>query len=242
MGCTRTQIVAQAKSWLGCRESDGSHKKIIDVYNSHTPKARGYTLKYSDAWCSGFASACAIACNATDIIPTEVGCGYHILGFQKLGIWVEDDGYVPAPGDFIFYDWEDSGSGDNQGGANHVGIVERVEGSTITVIEGNYSDSVKRRTLRVNGKYIRGYGVPRYEEERIVLTVNLLGKGMAAEEVKPLQRLLYCLGYDLGNNPIDGIFGVKTAAAVREYQKKRGLPQTGQADGATWRALLEVAA
>ena len=123
MGCTRTQIVAQAKSWLGCRESDGSHKKIIDVYNSHTPKARGYTLKYSDAWCSGFASACAIACNATDIIPTEVGCGYHILGFQKMGIWVEDDGYVPAPGDFIFYDWEDSGSGDNQGGANHVGIV-----------------------------------------------------------------------------------------------------------------------
>lgn len=165
MSCKRTQIVAQAQSWIGCKESDGSHKKIIDVYNSHRPKARGYTLKYTDSWCSGFASACAIACNATDIIPTEVGCGKHIALFKKMGIWVEDDAYVPSPGDYIFYDWDDSGKGDNTGGADHVGIVEKVVDGKITVIEGNYSNSVKRRTLKVNGKYIRGYGVPKYDEE-----------------------------------------------------------------------------
>ena len=165
MSCTRTAIVTQAQSWLGCRESDGSHKKIIDVYNSHKPRARGYKLKYTDAWCSGFVSACAIACNATDIIPTEVGCGKHIALFQKMGIWVEQDSYIPAPGDFLFYDWEDNGKGDNKGGANHVGIVEKVEGGKLTVIEGNYSNCVKRRILKVDGRYIRGYGVPKYDEE-----------------------------------------------------------------------------
>ena len=168
MSCTRSQIVAQAQSWLGCKESNGSHKKIIDVYNSHKPRARGYKLKYTDAWCSGFASACAIACNATDIIPTEVGCGKHIALFQKKGIWVENDAYVPLPGDYIFYDWEDGGKGDNKGGSDHVGIVEKVADGKITVIEGNYSNSVKRRTLKVNGKYIRGYGVPKYDEEATV--------------------------------------------------------------------------
>lgn len=43
-----------------------------------------------------------------------------------------------------------------------MGIVEKVSGTSITVIEGNYSDSVKRRTISVNGRYIRGYGVPKY--------------------------------------------------------------------------------
>ncbi len=165
MSCTRNQIVSQAQSWLGCKESNGSHKKIIDVYNSHKPRARGYKLKYTDSWCSGFASACAIACNATDIIPTEVGCGKHIALFQKKGVWVENDAYIPLPGDYIFYDWDDSGKGDNKGGSDHVGIVEKVEDGKITVIEGNYSNRVKRRTLKVNGKYIRGFGVPKYDPE-----------------------------------------------------------------------------
>ena len=45
--------------------------------------------------------------------------------------------------------------------------MEKVEGNTITVIEGNYSDSVKRRTIEVNGRYIRGYGVPKYDAEPV---------------------------------------------------------------------------
>ena len=165
MSCTRSKIVAQAQSWLGLNEADGSFKVIIDTYNSHKPLARGYKLKYTDAWCSGFASACAIACDATDIIPTEVGCQKHIQKFKDMGIWVEDDAYVPSPGDYIFYDWQDSGKGDNTGNSDHVGIVEKVENGMITVIEGNLSESVSRRTLAVNGKYIRGFGVPKYDEE-----------------------------------------------------------------------------
>lgn len=166
MGCTRTEIVRQAEKWIGCRESNGSHRKIIDMYNSHTPRARGYKLKYTDAWCAGFASACAIACDATDIIPSEVGCDRMIELFKKKGIWVETDSYKPLKGDFIFYDWEDSGRGDNRGGANHVGIVQKVVDGIIHVIEGNYGDAVKVRKIPVNGRYIRGYGIPKYEKEK----------------------------------------------------------------------------
>ena len=158
----RSKVVSIAQSYIGCKESDGSHKKIIDLYNSHKPLARGYAVKYTDAWCSTFASAVAIAAGLTDIIPTECGCEKHIELFKKLGSWQENDAYVPAPGDYIFYDWDDSGAGDNKGGSDHVGIVEKVSGSTITVIEGNNSDSVKRRTIAVNGRYIRGFGVPNY--------------------------------------------------------------------------------
>lgn len=161
----RQKVVGIAQSYLGCNESDGSHKKIIDLYNSHKPLARGYAVKYTDAWCSTFASAVAIAAGLTDIIPTECGCEKHIQLFKNLGSWQENDAYVPSPGDYIFYDWDDNGSGDCTGSADHVGIVEKVSGKTITVIEGNYSNSVKRRTITVNGKNIRGYGVPKYSSK-----------------------------------------------------------------------------
>ena len=106
MSYVRSKIVAQANSWIGRKESDGSHKEIIDVYNGHTPLARGYKVKYTDAWCATFVSACAIKCGYTDIIPTECSCEKMIDLFKKINRWVENDGYVPSPGDVIFYDWQ----------------------------------------------------------------------------------------------------------------------------------------
>lgn len=161
-----SKVIAQAKAWLGYNEKDGSHKEIIDVYNSHKPLARGYKVTYKDAWCATFASAVAIKLGYTDIIPPECGCGEMVKLFQKLGAWVENENRIPNPGDYIFYDWDDDGKGDNKGWPDHVGIVEKVSGDTITVIEGNYSDSVKRRSIKVNAKKIRGYGVPKYDAEK----------------------------------------------------------------------------
>ena len=247
MSCTREKIVAQARSWIGCKESDGSHKKIIDAYKSHKPLARGYKLKYTDAWCAGFASACAIACGATDIIPTEVGCQKQIGLFQSKGIWVEDDTYVPKPGDFIYYDWQDTGSGDNKGNSDHVGIVEKVVDGVITVIEGNYSNAVKRRTLNVNGKYIRGYGVPKYDAEAPAkadavcnVTLKVLSEGSKGDAVKALQALLISCGFSCGSCGVDGSYGPDTERAVIEFQKVCGLAGSGIVDASTWAKLLGV--
>ena len=161
----RQKVVDTAESYLGCKESDGSHKKIIDLYNSHNPLARGYVVKYTDAWCSTFASAVAIACGLTDIIPTECGCEKHIQLFKALGAWVENDDYVPGLGDYVFYDWQDGtnyATTGNTGSADHVGIVTAISGNTITVTEGNMSNAVGHRKLTVNGRYIRGFGTPKY--------------------------------------------------------------------------------
>lgn len=168
-----SEVVKQARAWVGKKESDGSHKEIIDVYNSHKPLARGYAVKYTDAWCSTFVSAVAIKLGYTDIMPTECGCEKHIQLFKDIGEWVEDENRVPNPGDIIFYDWEDNGVGDNKGNADHIGIVEKVSGSTITVIEGNLNDAVGRRNIAVNGKYIRGYAVPKYDVEEIKEEFNM---------------------------------------------------------------------
>lgn len=155
----RDGLVMQAESWLGCAEADGTHRPIIDIYNAHTPLARGYTVTYTDNWCATFVSACAISCGITDIIPTECGCERQLELFRQLDRWVEDDGYVPLPGDIIYYCRSDSGFGDCTGWSDHVGIVVGTRGPYIKVIEGNRGDSVSYNILTINSSGIRGYGI-----------------------------------------------------------------------------------
>ena len=159
----REAIVSEAISHVGVKEGTVLHHKIIDRYNSRKPLPRGYAVKYTDAWCATFISYLAIVMGYTDIIPVECGCPQMITLAKQMGIWVEDDSYVPKPGDIVLYDWQDSGAGDNTGNPDHIGIVEKVVGNTETVIEGNYKDAVGRRELAVNGRYIRGYIVPKYK-------------------------------------------------------------------------------
>lgn len=158
----RQRVISIAVSWYGKKEADGSHRSIIDLYNGHTPLARGYKVRYTDAWCATYGSAVAIAAGYTDIIPTECGCGQMIAAFRAMNRWVENDAYIPSPGDYIFYDWDDTGAGDCTGWPEHVGIVVSVFGDVIKVIEGNKDDAVGYREIKVNGRYIRGYGVPDY--------------------------------------------------------------------------------
>lgn len=161
---SRRDIVSLAQSLVGTREGGVIHRKIIDKYNEHRPLPRGYKVKYTDAWCATFCSYLAIACGYTAIIPVECGCPQWITLAKSMGCWTESDAYTPKPGDFIMYDWQDSGSGDNTGTPDHIGIVEKVEGQTATIIEGNYSDSVKRRQIQIGGRYIRGYVTPKYSD------------------------------------------------------------------------------
>lgn len=165
----RTAVCSQAKCWLGCKEADNSHREIIDLYNRYR-KPGDYKMTYADPWCAAFVSAVGMAVsvanrlpgNPYELIPSSAACDPMIAQYKAAGRWVEDDDYLPTPGDVIFYDWQDSGVGDNTGSSDHVGIVVSVAGSTITVIEGNKSDSVSYRTIRRGGLYIRGYGIPDY--------------------------------------------------------------------------------
>jgi hypothetical protein len=183
-------LINIAKGWLGCNEKDGSHKKIIDIYNAHKPLARGYKVKYSDHWCATFVSACSIKAEMTDIIPTECGCGQMIELFKQKGIWKEADNYVPSPGDIIMYDWDDNGTGDNTGWPDHVGIVESCDGTNIVIIEGNKNEVVSRRNLKVNGKYIRGYGAPKFDKEPEKETSKPIKRVLAKDSAKGFNKEL----------------------------------------------------
>lgn len=171
-----SQVLNLAKTWVGKNESNGSFKEIIDVYNTQKPLPRGYKVKYTDEWCATFISALFVKLGATNLIATECSCQKMINGMASLGIWFENENMIPKVGDIVFYDWEDNGIGDNKGWADHVGIVESVNGNNFTVIEGNYSNSVKRRTLTVNQRYLRGFARPKYEAEVAVVPTTVTPK------------------------------------------------------------------
>ncbi len=205
---TAEKLVDQARAWLGCKEADLSNKEIIDIYNHHEPVARGCKLGYRDPWCAAFVSACAIKTGMTDIIPTECGCGSMVKLFQKIGSWDEADDRIPNVGDIIFFDWDDSGYGDNKALPGHVGIVEHVSGSTITVIDGNNKDdAVGRRTIKINGRFIRGYGVPKYDNPPSSDTRSLYSNAVSAfcRPSAPVAKIMTSAGKPkLSWNAIDG--------------------------------------
>ena len=164
MSTTAQNIVDTAKRFLGCNARNNTHKVIIDEYNKISPLPRGYKLQYTDPWCAGYVSAIAHMCNATDIIPCECSCGKMLSLCSKMGIFVENDAYIPVMGDIIFFDWDDSGKGDCVGYPDHVGYVLSTGLVNFQTIEGNKDKAVGIRTLPFNSRYIRGWARPRYAE------------------------------------------------------------------------------
>ena len=159
----RMDMVHTAESWLGTDEGTEGHEEIVGIYNSHEPLAQGYAVTTEDNWCAAFASAVAIQERHTDIVPTECGCERQIGLWQKLGRWEENDNYLPLPGDYIYYAWDERFSfGDCTGWADHVGIVVGTAGPFIKVIEGNKDDTVTYRIILRGDWQIRGYGLPDY--------------------------------------------------------------------------------
>lgn len=242
----RQKVVSTAKKYIGCKESDGGHRQFIDAYNGFKPLPRSHKMTYSAAWCATFVSAVAIECKLTDIMPVECGCGYMISLYKKLGRWQENERYTPKPGDVIFYDWQDGANfaaTDNKGSPDHVGIVVGVSGGVVTVIEGNKDDAVAYRTVKVNGRYIRGYGLPDYSSKSAPEDKPASGSATVTKKKCPYAEPGRNLRYGAKGNgvkwvqwhlnqtgeklSVDGAFGVLTKAAVLRFQKKHGLAVDG---------------
>lgn len=160
----RKKYVETAASYMGVKQWSKKHKEIIDIFN--TVKPDGWSMTYSAFWCATFASAMGIKAfgksKAEMVFPLSANCQTIVNKAKAMGMWVEKDSYKPKAGDWILYDWQDNGIGDDvEGGADHAGIVEKA-GKSITVIEGNKNKQVARRVIPVNGRYIRGFVVPKY--------------------------------------------------------------------------------
>ncbi len=108
-------------------------------------------------WCAIFVSWCAEQCGYLDagILPKFASCGVGAQWFQHRGQWLPGSA-TPEPGMVIFFQWYGSDSLI----ADHVGIVEKVEGGRVYTIEGNSNDQVRRNSYPVGYGEIKGYGVP----------------------------------------------------------------------------------
>jgi peptidoglycan hydrolase-like protein with peptidoglycan-binding domain len=138
-----------------------------------------------------------------------------------------------------------------------VGIVVAVNGTVIKLIEGNLSNKVGYRNLLINGKYIRGYGLPDFEggsakletaqpspavtaqETGITVKLTQLAKGSKGAQVKSMQTLLIRkFSISCGTSGADGDFGNGTLTAVKTFQRRKGLEADGICGHDTWSALL----
>lgn len=133
-----------ASKYIGTLERTRAHKEIIDYYNAHTS---GYNLTYHDAWCAAFVSYVWLNCGAANP-PLECSCT------RMRNKAIRANQYIPKTPTLnaaVLYDW------DNDNVINHVGIISGIKGNTLSVIEGNYRDAVRVRTIRKDDKRIAGY-------------------------------------------------------------------------------------
>ena len=99
-------------------------------------------------------------------------------------------------------------------GWTHYAILKGLEGETLTRLEAQVVQTVSASVSR-----------------------PMLRKGSRGEPVRELQAKLMDLGYDLGVYGADGIFGKKTLAAVKAFQKDCGINVDGIAGPVTYGKL-----
>ena len=157
----RKLVADTINDWKGGTKGSAKHLEILEIYNGHTPLARGYKVQVNDAYCATTVSAAYIKAGIAAYTGTECGVQKFIELAMTLGIWTENDAHHPGLGDACAYDWQDNGVGDNTGAGDHIGIVTEVYASYFVVTEGNMSGGkVGTRKLEYNARYIRGFIAP----------------------------------------------------------------------------------
>lgn len=138
-----------AIKYLGTKQHTKKHKEIIDGYNKIKPLPRGYKATYNDSWCACFVSYVLKQCNAS-IDIYECSANNMVQKAIKQGVYTNKKD-TPKTNDIIFFSWG------NNGIANHVGFVYKIEGNYLVTIEGNKSHKVDTRRILKTSKFIKGY-------------------------------------------------------------------------------------
>ena len=141
-------ILNMARSQIGTSENPlGSNKvKYNTEYYGSAVSGEAYP------WCCVFVWWVFKQCGLSSLFyGSKVAyCPTAVSWFKNQGRWYTKN---YQPGDVIFFSWK------NNGVADHVGIVESVNGSAVTCIEGNTGNMVKRVVRYAN---IMGVGRPAY--------------------------------------------------------------------------------
>ena len=146
-------MINTARQYLGINEFQ--KQKLMDYYNNAVypliDKERKYKIKYSDEWCAMFCSVIAHKIGRTkDNFPFEVSVFYMTRNAKRMGIFTTDLKKAQV-NDLVVYDWKADGT------LNHVGILQEIGADYIKVLEGNYSKTVKVRTVKMPNSEVYGY-------------------------------------------------------------------------------------
>lgn len=208
---------------------------IEQLGNDYIKYCNGMGYSYRIEWCACFISWLAKKLKITDIIPVDMSCNSQIKKFKALGVWHTDKNI--QSGDILYYDWDKSGD------ADHVGLVEKVSGNTLTVIEGNNgnypNDRVRRREINCNSSLIFGYARPKYRSDDVSISFPTISKGDTGTAVKVLQLALVAYEYNIGKYGPDGEFGLDTENAVKRFQKNSEIEVDGIVGKDTWSKLMK---
>ena len=149
--------LTEAGSMVGMTESGNSSQ--INAITKDWNQSWALDCR-SQPWCAAFATGILAKhgvmdfskCSNVNYTPTLVEWSKGQKTWQQGG-----NGYAPKAGDMIMFDWDNTRSS-----ADHVGIVESYDAAsgTVTTIEGNSSNSVRRKTYNVNAACIMGFIMP----------------------------------------------------------------------------------
>ena len=156
----RQKVADIINAWVGATKGSAKHLEILEIYNGHKPLARGYKMQVKDAYCAATVSAAYIKAGIAEYTGTECGVEKFTVVAKNKGIWVENDAHTPKIGDACVYDWDDNDP-----------AITRIRGPHRNChpggslhFRGDRGEHVRRkvgkRTMAVNGKYIRGFICP----------------------------------------------------------------------------------
>ena len=131
---------------------------LVDIAKSQVGNVGGqpywswYGFDYRVEWCACFVSWCYGQAGLSE--PRFAACtSQGMPWFTSRGQWGDRNYANIAPGDAIFFDW------DNSGDADHVGIVIGTDGERVYTVEGNSGDACKIKSYPLGSSVIRGYGL-----------------------------------------------------------------------------------
>lgn len=223
--------------YLGITEGSAEHGQIATDYNrlAGRPEGlpRGHKALVTDDWCAIFAAGQAHAMGLTEAYPMECSCSKIIEIAKGMGIWIEDDGYIPVPGDWVLYAWKGQEGVDNTLAPNHIGTIYHCDGEIMLAVEGNKGDKVDTRALAVGDKRIRGFVHP--DLSGLIGTVIApVQVPVVGEPVEPVNPKLPVLHSSVEDVPEWG------RAAVQKLVDRGALQGVGEGDLALSEDLVRV--
>jgi len=233
---TAHDILAVARGEIGTTEAPkGSNRiKYNTAYYGKEVSGDSYP------WCCVFVWWVFREAGAPELFyggGKTASCTTLMRYYQQQGQIVTD----ARPGDLLFYQF------DTDSYADHIGIVESVDGGKIVTIEGNAGDMVKRVT--VDKAKIMCIARPTYDvapqpeptpTPHAVCSVLLpvLRDGDVSKSVLTMQYLLLAYGFKLPRYGPDGEFGAETKSSLLAYQAAQHLTTDGICGPETWARLL----